>query len=136
GLAHTLHSFRAHHYLGSGQAHKVLQEAGIHADGQLQAILKYATQMERRSIAQDPSSQGTPFPMGNIRFAKFEKIKLTCATCGTEVDPLEHFRNEPLPTDEYCLDCEHRDPQICPYCKAYWLLSKSATGFNCHKCAA
>ena len=42
GLARTLHTFRAGHYLGSGAAPKVLEEAGIHAEGQLAAIRDYA----------------------------------------------------------------------------------------------
>jgi transketolase len=42
GIARTLHSFRGGHYLGSGAAAKVLEEAGIHADGQLEMIRDYA----------------------------------------------------------------------------------------------
>jgi len=38
GQARSLHSFRGGHYLGSGTAAKVLEEAGIHAEGQLAAI--------------------------------------------------------------------------------------------------
>ncbi|MEW5701843.1 MAG: hypothetical protein AB1792_06400 [Candidatus Zixiibacteriota bacterium] len=47
GLDHTLHSFRHHHYLGSGSAEKVLEEAGIHAAGQWEAILSFARVMEK-----------------------------------------------------------------------------------------
>lgn len=43
GMEHTLHSFRRGHYLGSGTAEKVLEEAGIHAEGQWQAITAFAT---------------------------------------------------------------------------------------------
>jgi len=42
GIRRTLHSFRGGHYLGSGAAAKVLEEAGIHADGQLAMIRSYA----------------------------------------------------------------------------------------------
>jgi transketolase len=42
GIARTLHSFRGGHYLGSGAAAKVLEEAGIHAEGQLAMIRDYA----------------------------------------------------------------------------------------------
>jgi hypothetical protein len=34
--------------LGSGSAHKVLEEAGIHAEGQLKAIVEYAKIMEKK----------------------------------------------------------------------------------------
>jgi transketolase len=42
GRRRTLHSFAAGRYLGSGSAQKVLQEAGIDAEGQLKAIRNYA----------------------------------------------------------------------------------------------
>ena len=42
GLRRTLHSFRSGHYLGSGSARKVLEEAGIDAEGQLSMIRDYA----------------------------------------------------------------------------------------------
>jgi transketolase len=42
GIRRTLHSFRADHYLGSGAAAKVLEEAGIHAAGQIAMIRSYA----------------------------------------------------------------------------------------------
>jgi transketolase len=48
GLAATLYPFREGHFLGSGNAAKVLQEAGIHAEGQWQAISKYAQEFEKR----------------------------------------------------------------------------------------
>jgi len=48
GIKRTLHSFRSGHYLGSGPAAKVLEEAGIHADGQLAAIRTYAKFTEDR----------------------------------------------------------------------------------------
>lgn len=41
GREMTLHPFRAGHYLGSGQAHMVLAEAGLDGKGQFRAIMKY-----------------------------------------------------------------------------------------------
>lgn len=49
GRAHTLHAFSKGHYLGSGQAHKVLEEAGLHGEGQWQAIKKYAATLTRKA---------------------------------------------------------------------------------------
>jgi transketolase len=46
GIHRTLHSFRDGHYLGSGKAHKVIEEAGLNAEGQLSAILEYAKRIE------------------------------------------------------------------------------------------
>ena len=48
GRRRTLHAFRKGHYLGSGQAHKVLEEAGLHGEGQWQAVREYAEEMSRR----------------------------------------------------------------------------------------
>ncbi len=50
GLRRTLHSFRAGHYLGSGSAAKVLEEAGVDARGQLNSVLEYASDFEKGSI--------------------------------------------------------------------------------------
>jgi len=48
GLRRTLHPFRGGHYLGSGKAEKVLQEAGIHAEGQIKAVTEYAEAVEKK----------------------------------------------------------------------------------------
>lgn len=48
GLEHTLHSFRHDRYLGSGAAEKVLEEAGIHADGQWAAITSFAKKFREK----------------------------------------------------------------------------------------
>jgi transketolase len=48
GLRRSLHSFRRGHYLGSGSASKVLEEAGVHAEGQLESIMNYAIDSEKR----------------------------------------------------------------------------------------
>jgi hypothetical protein len=48
GRARTVHAFIHGHYLGSGQAHKVFEEASLHGDGQWKAIEEYADWMENR----------------------------------------------------------------------------------------
>ncbi len=48
GRRRSLHPFRDGHYLGSGPAHKVLEEAGQHARGQLAAVLSYAASKASR----------------------------------------------------------------------------------------
>ena len=48
GLKRSLHSFRGGHYLGSGSAAKVLEEAGIHADGQFASIMAHAAAVEKK----------------------------------------------------------------------------------------
>ncbi len=46
GRLMTLHAFQKGHYLGSGQAHKVLGEAGLDGESQFKAIIRYVK--ERR----------------------------------------------------------------------------------------
>jgi transketolase len=41
GRQMTLHPFRKGHYLGSGQAHMVVAEAGLDGKSQFKAIVKY-----------------------------------------------------------------------------------------------
>jgi transketolase len=46
GLRRTLSPFRNGHYLSTGTADKVLEEAGLHSKGQLKGILDYAKRVE------------------------------------------------------------------------------------------
>jgi len=48
GRGRTLHPFRKGRYLGSGQANKVLEEAGLHGEGQWRAVMEYAAWAEKR----------------------------------------------------------------------------------------
>jgi transketolase len=48
GLARTLHPFAKGHYLGSGPAEKVLEEAGLDGESQWRAVEAYAQEMETR----------------------------------------------------------------------------------------
>jgi transketolase len=48
GRQRTLHPFRKGRYLGSGQANKVLEEAGLHGEGQWRAVMEYAAWAEKR----------------------------------------------------------------------------------------
>jgi transketolase len=49
GLDRSLHPFKHGHYLGSGPAEKVLQEAGLDGEAQWKAVLAYANEMGKRS---------------------------------------------------------------------------------------
>ncbi len=49
GRRRSVHAFIHGHYLGSGQAHKVFEEAGLHGKGQWKAIKEYADWMAKRS---------------------------------------------------------------------------------------
>ena len=49
GRVRTLHAFAKGRFLGSGQAHKVLEEAGLHGEGQWEAVKAYAKWTARRA---------------------------------------------------------------------------------------
>jgi transketolase len=57
GRRRTRHAFSQGHFLGSGQAHKVLEEAGLHGDGQWRAILSYARWMEKQKGAKSAAKK-------------------------------------------------------------------------------
>jgi transketolase len=48
GRRMSIHPFKKGRYLGSGQAHKVLEEAGLHGEGQWRAVMEYAAWAEKR----------------------------------------------------------------------------------------
>jgi transketolase len=48
GRRRSIHAFILGHYLGSGQAHKVLEEAHLHGEGQWKAIKDYADWMVKK----------------------------------------------------------------------------------------
>ena len=48
GRRHTLHPFRAGHFLGSGPGPEVIHEAGLDGEGQLRAIVAYVNARARR----------------------------------------------------------------------------------------
>ncbi len=50
GRRASLHAFSRGHYLGSGQAHKVLEEARLHGEGQFEAIREYAKKMSEGGL--------------------------------------------------------------------------------------
>jgi transketolase len=134
GIRRTLHSFRGHHYLGSGQAHKVLQEAGIHAEGQLQAILDYAHNMEKH--LRNGNSQLLRSALKKQIPQSRETVWLTCTNCGAKVEPLEYFGDQLPPNDEFCIECEHREAAVCANCLAYWMNANTSIKFYCKTCLA
>lgn len=50
GLNRTLHPFRHGHHLSTGSAEKVLEEAGLHSEGQFKEIMKYARMIEKMNL--------------------------------------------------------------------------------------
>ncbi|MFQ5603517.1 MAG: hypothetical protein ACE5HS_09645 [bacterium] len=134
GIERTLHSFRGHHYLGSGKAHKVLQEAGIHAEGQLEAILDFAQKMEKRKKNANGHLTVGGYPFKKTGAKVDEPIWLTCVSCGKKIDPQDYFGEESMGDNEYCFECEHREKRVCAYCLAYWMNANESIKFHCDSC--
>lgn len=133
GIRRTLHSFRGHHYLGSGQANKVLQEAGIHAEGQFKAILDYANMVEGMAAE---NGRVAEFPVTDRTEAILRETRLACISCGKLVDPVDYFSEQPPLNNEFCIACEHRDDGLCAYCLAHWMNANSKVKFYCKECMA
>jgi hypothetical protein len=128
GLRRTLHSFRDRKYLGSGQAHMVLREAGLDAKSQFTAILDYARMIEKKSRARSSQLAAAKPQM------VFAQATLICSECGAHIDPHEYFAGEPLPEDEICLECDWRGPWACAYCQAHWLNENKSMQVYCSAC--
>jgi len=45
----TVYPFKGGEYLGSGVAHKVLEEAHLHGDGQWEAVQEYAAKVSKNA---------------------------------------------------------------------------------------
>jgi transketolase len=58
GRQMTLHPFRKGHFLGSGQADKVLEEAGLDGESQFRAILRYVAKASRPVRRRKPAAAG------------------------------------------------------------------------------
>jgi hypothetical protein len=134
GLRRTLHSFRDGHFLGSGQAQAVLHEGGLDAEAQLRMILDYAAMMEKRGRTATAGifARETTEPWVA---PEVPKTMLICESCGTQVDPVAYFVDQPLPENEICQACERRGREACAYCLAFWLNENPAIRFYCTKCA-
>jgi transketolase len=147
GLRRTLHSFRDRKYLGSGQAHQVLREAGLDAERQIEAILDYA-RMHCPGAHRAPRGARAPSRPGMEKKGRtvrhligetkpqpvFAYSMLTCSECGTPIDPQEYFAGEPLPEDEICLECNWRGPEACAYCQAHWMSQNLSIQVCCRVC--
>jgi transketolase len=132
GLRRTLHSFRDRKYLGSGQAHMVLREAGLDAPSQTKAILDYALAMEKRDRSTSRLFIATPEETRPQPV--FAHSVLICSECGTRIDPQQYFADEPLPDDEICLECDWRGAEACAYCQAHWMSQNKSIQVYCRAC--
>jgi transketolase len=74
GRKASLHAFSTGHYLGSGQAHKVLEEGGLDPEGQFKSILKYIESFAKGGAGPNAKPKGKAKPKARAK-AKPKSIK-------------------------------------------------------------
>ncbi|HYL65283.1 MAG TPA: hypothetical protein VE077_21920, partial [Candidatus Methylomirabilis sp.] len=73
-----------------------------------------------------------------LDFAKTEVTPVTmmleCSRCHAEVPLHDYLSESPLPTDEYCVECESRSKEACVACRVSWMKMNARFSFVCHDC--
>jgi len=73
-----------------------------------------------------------------LDFAKTEVTPVTmtleCNRCHAEVPLHDYLSESPLPTDEYCVECESRSKEACMACRVSWMKMNARFSFVCHDC--
>ncbi|HEV2341738.1 MAG TPA: transketolase [Candidatus Acidoferrales bacterium] len=73
-----------------------------------------------------------------LDFAKTEVTPVTmtleCNRCHAEVPLHDYLSESPLPTDEYCVECESRSKEACMACRVSWMKMNARFSFVCNDC--
>ncbi len=59
---------------------------------------------------------------------------LECSQCQAQQSVYDYLSEFPLPTDEYCVECESRSQDGCAACQAAWMRDNSAFTYVCRDC--
>jgi transketolase len=59
---------------------------------------------------------------------------IECSRCGASVALSEYAKDVPLPSDELCLECDHRSPEFCAACRLEWARISHNALFVCSDC--
>jgi transketolase len=63
-----------------------------------------------------------------------EAREIQCTRCGARVSLSEFAQEVPLPSDELCAECDHREPQFCALCRLEWARISHNALFVCRDC--
>ena len=63
-----------------------------------------------------------------------ERNTLECSRCGATVALSEYAQEVPLPSDELCVECDHRAPEFCAMCRLEWARVSHNLLFICRDC--
>lgn len=61
-------------------------------------------------------------------------MMLECSQCHAEKSLRDYLSESPLPTDEYCAECESRSNDACAACRAYWMKANPSFSYLCRDC--
>jgi transketolase len=61
-------------------------------------------------------------------------LMLECNRCHTEVPLHDYLSETPLPTDEYCAECESRSRAGCTACRIHWMKTNASFSYLCGNC--
>ncbi len=67
-------------------------------------------------------------------YAESMVAAVECVRCHSLIPVEDYLREGPLPSDEICAECAHRDPVHCAECRAGWLLTNSSFTYVCEQC--
>jgi transketolase len=104
----------------SGKPWELIQTFGLTGEHIAERVLRlYAKKM------------GMDFPKTEV--ASMTMV-LECSRCHAEVPLHDYLSESPLPTDEYCADCESRSKEACVACRVSWMKMNTRFSFVCHDC--
>jgi transketolase len=61
-------------------------------------------------------------------------MMLECSQCHTEKALHDYLSEAPLPTDEYCAECESRSTEGCAACRVSWMRVNPSYAYLCRDC--
>jgi len=104
----------------SGKPWELIQTFGLTAEHIAERVLRLYTKKLRLEI---PESE----------VATMSEM-LECSQCHAQVPLQDYLSEAPLPTDEYCAECESRSRAGCAACWLAWMKLNSSFTFRCRDC--
>jgi transketolase len=103
----------------SGNPWELLQHFGLTAEH----IAKRALDLLDKKVASTPAIGG-------------ELSSIRCSRCGTKVPITEYAKEQPLPSDEICSECEYQSLELCAVCRVEWGKVSHNANYVCLACRA
>ena len=104
----------------SGKPWELIQTFGLTGEHIAERVLRLHAKKLRHDI---PKTEVAPMT-----------TMLECSRCHTEVSLNSYLSEFPLPTDEYCLECESRSKDGCAACRVFWMKTNTSFSYLCRDC--